>query len=81
MAPITIAEHVAIAKRHLEMEIAWKEKEILGVLETRRHYGTYFKGIPNFKEYRMKMVTSNSAEEMYATFDEVLSKFGDHTFA
>jgi len=81
MAPITIAERVAIAKRHLEMEIAWKEKEILGVLETRRHYGTYFKGIPNFKEYRMKMVTSNSAEEVYATFDEVLSKFGNHIFA
>jgi nifR3 family TIM-barrel protein len=76
LPPVTIAERVAVARRHLEMEIAWKEKEILAVLETRRHYGTYFKGIPNFKEYRMKMVTSNSADEMYATFDEVLAKFG-----
>ncbi|MEI6866713.1 tRNA dihydrouridine synthase DusB [Flavicella sp.] len=81
LPPVTISERVAVARRHLEMEIAWKEKEILAVLETRRHYGTYFKGIPDFKEYRMKMVTSNSAEEMFATFDEVLAKFGNQTYS
>ena len=78
---ISIADRVAVARRHLEMEIAWKDKEILGVIETRRHYGNYFKNIPGFKEYRMRMVTSNSAQEMYDVFDEVLAKFGDQTFA
>jgi len=80
LAPISIADRVAVARRHLEMEIAWKEKEIVGLMETRRHYGTYFKGIPNFKEYRLKMVTSNSLEEMRITFDEVLAKFGDYSY-
>ena len=80
LAPISIADRVAMARRHLEMEIYWKEKEIVGLMETRRHYGTYFKGIPNFKEYRLKMVTSNSLEEMRATFDEVLAKFGDYSY-
>ena len=72
---ITIADRVEMAKRHLQMEIDWKESEIVGVMETRRHYTNYFKGIPHFKEYRMKMVTSDSAQDVFDTFDEVLQKF------
>ncbi len=72
---ITIAERIAMAKRHLQMEIAWKQNEIVGVLETRRHYSNYFRGIPHFKEYRLKMVTSDSAQEVYDVFEEVLQKF------
>lgn len=72
---ITIADRVEMAKRHLQMEIDWKESEIVGVMETRRHYTNYFKGIPHFKEYRLKMVTSDSANDVFDTFDEVLQKF------
>jgi nifR3 family TIM-barrel protein len=73
---ISIADRVAMAKRHLEMEIAWKEVEIVGVMETRRHYTNYFKGIPHFKPYRLRMVTSDSAQEVYDVLDEVLETFG-----
>jgi len=72
---ITIAERVEMAKRHLQMEIDWKESEIVGVMETRRHYTNYFKGIPHFKEYRLKMVTSDSADDVFNVFEEVLAKF------
>ncbi len=72
---ITIADRVEMAKRHLQMEIEWKESEIVGVMETRRHYTNYFKGIPHFKEYRLKMVTSDSAQDVFDVFDEVLQKF------
>lgn len=72
---ITIADRVAMARRHLQMEIDWKESEIVGVMETRRHYTNYFKGIPHFKEYRLKMVTSDAASDVYDVFDEVLEKF------
>ena len=72
---ITIEDRVKMAKRHLEMEIDWKESEIVGVMEMRRHYTNYFKGIPNFKPYRMKMVTSDDVQDVYNTFDEVLQKF------
>lgn len=72
---ITIEERVAMARRHLQMEIDWKEVEIVGVMETRRHYTNYFKGIPHFKEYRLKMVTSDSAQDVFNVFDEVLEKF------
>ena len=79
LAPPTMAERVEAARRHLQMSIDWKG-EILGVFETRRHYTNYFKGIPNFKEYRMKMVTSDDSASVFAAFDEVLQKFGDHQF-
>ena len=72
-------ERVDAARRHLQMSIDWKG-EILGVFETRRHYTNYFKGIPNFKEHRMKMVTSDDSASVFAAFDEVMEKFGDHEF-
>ncbi|MDJ0646968.1 MAG: tRNA dihydrouridine synthase DusB [Flavobacteriaceae bacterium] len=76
----TLAERVEVARRHLQMSIDWKG-ERLGVVETRRHYTNYFKGIPHFKEYRLKMVTLDDPQDIYAVFDEVLEKFADHQFA
>ncbi|WP_350286711.1 tRNA dihydrouridine synthase DusB [uncultured Croceitalea sp.] len=75
----TMEERVEAARRHLQMSIDWKGEK-LGVFETRRHYTNYFKGIPHFKEYRMKMVTSDAAADVFAAFDEVLEKFGDFQF-
>jgi nifR3 family TIM-barrel protein len=79
LPPITLAERVDAAKRHLQMAIAWKG-ERLGVFETRRHYTNYFRGIPHFKDYRMKMVTSDDADDVFAVFDEVLEIFSDYQF-
>ena len=76
LAKPTIAQRVEMARRHLQMAIDWKGP-ILGVFETRRHYTNYFKGIPHFKEHRMKMVTSDHAKDVFAAFDEVEAKFGN----
>jgi nifR3 family TIM-barrel protein len=78
--PISMADRVDAARRHLQMSIDWKG-ERLGVFETRRHYTNYFKGIPNFKEHRMKMVTSDDSKDVFAAFDEVLELFGDYQFS
>lgn len=72
--PPTLLERVETAKRHLQMAIDWNG-EHAGIFETRRHYTNYFKGIPNFKEYRLKMVTSDTKEEVFAAFEEVLANF------
>ena len=80
LVPISLPERVEAARRHLQMSIDWKGEK-LGVFETRRHYTNYFKGIPNFKEYRMKMVTSDDSKDVFAAFDEVLEKFADYEFA
>ena len=70
----TISERVAMAKRHLEMAIGWKG-ERLGVYETRRHYANYFKGIPDFKPYRQKLVTSDEPKDVYSILSKVLEEF------
>ena len=72
----SIQDRVAVAKRHLEMSIDWKGK-VLGVLETRRHYSNYFKGIKNFKPYRIAMVKANDPQEVFNTFDRVLDEVID----
>lgn len=76
----SILERVEAAKRHLEMAIAWKG-ETLGVLETRRHYTNYFKGIPHFKEYRTRMVTSNASEDVFEALNDVAKEWGDYVMA
>ena len=73
-------ERVEAARRHLKMSIDWKGEK-LGVFETRRHYTNYFKGIPDFKPYRMKMVTSDDSASVFEAFDEVEELFGDFDFA
>ena len=72
--PPSLEERVKVARRHLEMAVAWKGP-VLGVLETRRHYTNYFKGYHNFRSFRTRMVTSNSAEEVYTVLNEVLESY------
>jgi len=68
--PPSILERINVAKRHLEMSIQWKGDR-LGVLETRRHYSNYFKGIKDFKPYRTKLVTLESTKELMNLFSEL----------
>ena len=75
--PASLEERVQTARRHLEMAIDWNG-EHAGLFETRRHYTNYFKGIPHFKEYRLRMVTAESKEMVFEVFDEVLEKFSVH---
>lgn len=70
----TLKERIATARRHVELAVSWKG-ERLGIVETRRHYTNYFKGIPNFKKYRLKMVTADDTQTLFSVFDEVLNKF------
>ena len=68
--PPEISERVEMARRHLTMAIDWNG-EHAGLYETRRHYTNYFKGIPHFKEYRLRMVTAESKEKVFEVFEEV----------
>ena len=71
-----IKERVAITRRHLDMSIKWKG-ETLGVAEMKRHYANYFKGLPNFKPLRTKLVTSFDLNEIYATLDLIEQDYAD----
>ena len=77
--PTSIKERAEVAKRHLEMSVAWKGEK-LGVYETRRHYSNYFKGIENFKPYRQKLVTTETSNEVYEILDSISEKFAQYSF-
>ncbi|HEY4540095.1 MAG TPA: tRNA dihydrouridine synthase DusB [Faecalibacter sp.] len=70
----TIFERMEAAKNHLKWAIEWKG-ERTGILETRMHYTNYFKGIPNFKPYRTKLVTQDNLADLEATFNEIEEVF------
>jgi tRNA-dihydrouridine synthase B len=72
--PPRLAERAAMARRHLEMAIDWKGEK-LGVFETRRHYTNYFKGIPDFKPYRQRLVTEDHSTDVFAVLDEIEEMF------
>lgn len=63
LAPPTVEERIDICSRHLTRSVEWKGEK-LGILEMRRHYASYLKGLPNVKEYRMKLVNSDSLNEI-----------------
>ena len=74
LAPPTIADRVAAARNHLIWSVEWKG-ERQGVLEMRRHYANYFKGLPNFKEHRQRLVTLDSAAEIVTALEEVETNY------
>ncbi|HZH54675.1 MAG TPA: tRNA-dihydrouridine synthase, partial [Sphingobacteriaceae bacterium] len=70
----TISERVSVCRTHLEKSIAWKGDKV-GIFEMRRHYANYFKGIPHFKEYRMRLVTLDRLEDVLEVLEEIESRF------
>jgi nifR3 family TIM-barrel protein len=76
LSPPTLDERIEVCKTHLQKSIEWKGEK-LGILEMRRHYANYFKGMDNFKDYRMKLVTTDQYGEILETLEligEVYSK-------
>ena len=74
LTPPSITDRVAACKQHLKHSIEWKGK-VLGIAEMKRHYTNYFKGIPHFKDYRIKMVTSNCENEIEELLNKVIVNF------
>ncbi len=72
----SVAERVAIAKGHLAKSLEIKGERV-GILEMRRHLSNYFKGLPDFKSTRLKLVTLNDPDELYAVLDSVAERWGD----
>lgn len=70
LLPPTIDDRINACRTHFLKSIEWKG-EILGVLEMRRHYSNYFKGLDHFKEYRLKLVTLNSHLDILALLDQI----------
>jgi tRNA-dihydrouridine synthase B len=72
-----VSERVKICKIHFEKSLEWKGDH-RGVFEIRKHYGDYFKGLPNFKPYRIKLVTLEDPQEIFQLLDEIEDKYANY---
>ena len=70
----SVSEKVALAKRHLALSLELKG-EPRGIFEMRRHLSCYFKGLPDFKDTRMRMVTTLDVAELYSILDEIEERY------
>ncbi|MBQ2992516.1 MAG: tRNA dihydrouridine synthase DusB [Alistipes sp.] len=73
----SVTERVAIAKQHLAKSIEIKGERV-GVLEMRRHLSNYFKGLPNFKETRLRLVTENDPVVLQQVISSIAERWGDY---
>ena len=76
LAEPTIRERVETCRIHLQKSIEWKGPKT-GIFEMRRHYANYFKGIPHFKEYRMKLVKLDQLSDIEEVLSEIESNFAN----
>ncbi len=74
MASPTVEERVSAAQKHLEFSVRWKGQK-LGILEMRRHWANYLKGLPNVKEYRMRLVTTDSMDAIGEVLSELVARY------
>lgn len=70
-----VKERVAIAKLHFSKSLEFKQGKY-AILEMRRHFCNYFKGLTNFKETRLKLVTSENPDEIYSILDYIEETWG-----
>lgn len=69
-----ISERIRATKKHLEFSLRWKGDR-LGIFEMRRHYASYFKGVPDFKPFRTRLVEVDTEEEVMAILQEITESY------
>ena len=72
----TIYEKVELAKTHFQKSIEFKGFP-RGLFEMRRHFASYFKGLPDFRETRIQLLTKTEPEEIFKILDTIADRYGD----
>jgi nifR3 family TIM-barrel protein len=79
LPPPTLQQRIGVIRQHLYRSVEWKGPKT-GITEMRRHYTNYLKGLPNIKEYRYKLVTLDTIEEIDAVLEEVVRQYDGFSF-
>ena len=75
---ITVAERVDVCRRHLQAAIDFKG-ERTAIFEMRKHYGNYFKGLYNFKPYRLALVSATTLADLDTLLDRIKEHYTTRT--
>ena len=76
LAEPTVSEKVDMARMQFEKSLEFKEGPV-GIYEMRRHFSNYFKGLPHFKEMRLKLLTSLDVDEIFSLLEQIREKYGN----
>lgn len=76
----TLSQRIEVCRKHLDFSVRWKGG-ITGILEMRRHYTNYFKGMDHFKPFRMRLVESMSLEEINSILDEIAEEYSPYSLS
>ena len=79
LPPPTMNDRVDAARNHLTWSMDWKGERV-GIVEMRRHYTNYFKGVHSFKDYKQRLVTTDYPDELYKILDEIREVYADYQF-
>jgi nifR3 family TIM-barrel protein len=77
LAPPTVADRVEAAQNHLIWSMEWKGERV-GIVEMRRHYTNYFKGIQDFKPYKQRLVTTDGHNELFDIFNQIKEVYANY---
>src|SRR4029079_14903559 len=75
----TIADRIAVCRKHLRKSVEWKNP-VVGINEMRRHYANYLRGLPNIKEFRNRLVTLKTEEEINEVLNEITLTYAGFQF-
>lgn len=79
LTPPDIVQRVDVIRKHLHRSVEWKGLTP-GINEMRRHYNNYLKGLPNIKDFRLKLVTVKTVEEIDYVLDEIMKQYEGYQF-
>jgi nifR3 family TIM-barrel protein len=79
LPPPSIDQRIEVCRKHLRRSFEWKGP-IAGINEMRRHYANYLRGLPNIKEYRNKLVTLKTVEEVESVLDDISHQYAGFEF-
>ncbi len=78
LPPVTLEEHVNMIRKQLVKTVEWIGDERRGILHMRRHMALTFKGLPNFRPLKIRMLRSESVEELHEIYDTIIETYKDH---
>ena len=77
---LSVAEQIDIIKEQILLSVEWID-EVRGLLHMRRHMAAMFKGLPHFRDLRIRMLQAPDLRTLWQVFDEIQEKYGDAVMA
>ncbi len=74
----TVKEVVEVLLEQIRLNLEWKDNERSGILMLRRHFAKYFPGLPNFRELKIKLLRTDTSDEVHEILNEIVKIYGNH---